>query len=344
MDQATFNYVEEYIEFIGGYRNIDGILLGIFETKPSPVNLARYDVKIIDSFCQQTIDSNRAYTDKQAELAVNLIRKYTRQLSNLGIKIPDALDSFKLGIRNVDRTRSIFLKDQKIYLKFPYDAKILSLVRSYVKTTDGRADFDYENKVWILSMTEPMLNWSMTMAEIHNFDIDPDLKNLYDRLVQFEQQEYKIELQRNNKLEIINCPKSLEQYIEQNCSGLTEENLFKLVDLSSVLGYSLHQEIFQEIKNRWPKIWPLLVDRRIKLSKNKYPMETILEYAKLAGRLPVYCYEQNKFFANNNNEIKPLTKADYLKVKPKLLVTTSMMIGPKKQSLLESSEKVIILE
>jgi hypothetical protein len=344
MDQATFNYVEEYIEFIGGYRNANGTLLGIFETKSCPINLARYDVKIIDSFCQQTIDSNRAYTDKQAELAVTLIRKYARQLSNLGIKIPDTLDSFKLGIRNIDRTRSIFLKDQKIYLKFPYDTKLLSLVRSYVKDTDGQAVFNYDNKVWILAMTEPMLNWSMAMAETYNFNIDPDLKNLYNRLVQFEQQEYKIELRRNSKLEITNCPKSLEQYIEHNCGGFVEENLFKLVDLSSVLGYSLHQEIFREIKNRWPKIWPLLVDRRIKLSKTEYSMETVLEYAKMADRLPAYSYDQNKFYIMHLNEKNSLTKSDLINVNPKLLVTTSMMIGPKKQGLLANSEKVIILE
>jgi len=151
-------------------------------------------------------------------------------------------------------------------------------------------------------------------------------------------------LRRNNKLEITNCPKDLEQYIENNCGGFVEENLFKLVDLSSVLGYSLHQEIFREIKNRWPKIWPLLVDRRIQLSKTEYSMETVLEYAKMANRLPVYSYDQNKFYVNCTTEKKLLNKIDFINIKPKLLVTTSMMIGPKKQGLLANSEKVIILE
>ena len=47
--KPTFDYVEDYMEFIGGWRDASGKLRGLFDTVPSPISLARYDVKVVES-------------------------------------------------------------------------------------------------------------------------------------------------------------------------------------------------------------------------------------------------------------------------------------------------------
>lgn len=179
MQIATFNYVEDYIEYIAGYRTATGKSLMFFEKTTCPISLARYDVKIIESLAIQTSESNRSYTDKQAELAVKIIQKYVRQLTNQGIVIPDVLNNFRFGIRDVDRTKKIFLDNNKIILKFPYDMKLVPIVRKYSKESDGFAKFDYDAKVWILALTESMLNWSMTVALANHFEVSEEISQLY---------------------------------------------------------------------------------------------------------------------------------------------------------------------
>ena len=115
---ATFPYVEDYIEVIAGHRDINGTALTLFNYQSSPISLARYDVNIVDSLSQQTILSNKPYTDKQSELAIKIVTKYRRQLAAMAqpIYLPEDITSFKfrLGIRLVDRTKQIYLAGDEI--------------------------------------------------------------------------------------------------------------------------------------------------------------------------------------------------------------------------------------
>jgi hypothetical protein len=344
MQSATFKFVEDYIEYIGGFREATGRSLVYFEAVPSPISLARYDVKIIQSLAIQTSEQNRAYTDKQAELAVKLIQKYERQLTNLKIFLPDALDDFRYGIRQVDRTKSLAIKEDKLILKFPYDTKLLPLVKQMSRDSDGYAKFDYDSKYWILGLTEPNLNWSMALAQSNHFMIDPAVQNLYNLLLDVEKTEYKIELvQSDDLLKITNAADSLVEYIEQSLGGFSFSNLLKLVDYSSVLGYSVSESLLKIIKDNHKLFYPLLVNRQSSLSQTDWSLDLIEQYAELTDRLPIYVYD-TKVNLKETDKIKLLNKSAASDIAPKLLVsTTPMMIGPKKQSWLANSEKIIIL-
>jgi hypothetical protein len=344
MQSATFKFVEDYIEYIGGFREPAGKSLVYFEAVPSPISLARYDVKIIQSLAIQTSEQNRAYTDKQAELAVKLIQKYERQLTNLKICLPDALDNFRYGIRQVDRTKSLAIKDDKLILKFPYDTKILPLVKQMSKDSDGYAKFEYDSKYWVLGLTEPNLNWSMALAQANQFVIDPTVQNLYNLLLDVEQTEYKIELfQIGDQLKISNATDSLVEYIEQSLGGFSFSNLLKLIDYSSVLGYSVCESLQKIIINDHKLFYPLLINRQVTLLQSDWSLDILEKYAELTDRLPIYVYD-TKVNLKETDKIKILNKSAASDIAPKLLVsTTPMMIGPKKQSWLANSEKIIIL-
>lgn len=345
MSTYSFPYVEDYIEFIGGYRDLTGKSHSLFDITPCPLQLARYDLRIINSLCVQTADLKRPYTDRQAELAIKIILNYSKQLNKLQVELPAQLNKFRYGIREVDRTKKIYLEDGKIILKFPYDTNILSIVKKCIKENVGSATFDNESKFWKLGLTEPALNWSMTMASINGFIVDEELQSLYNALLETEKTPFNIELRLiDNKFTITNAADSLISYIETQLGGFAVDNILRLVDSSSVLGYTVSNDISKTVKKQYPNFWKIISKKNVKLDKNEYSIESLIEYAKLTDRLPIYLYDTQLPYTDTD-EVKYLNLCNKIDLAPKLLVTkTSMMIGPKKQAWKANSDKIVILE
>jgi len=347
MNQPTFKYVEDYIEFIGGRRSIDGKVFGIFNYAPVPINLARYDVSIVDSLSMQTCELKNPYTDKQSALAVKLVDKYRRQLSNLTtpVIVPEKLEEFRLGIRLVDRSKSVYIEDNRFVVKFPYDTKLIDLLKKQVKQGEGSIKFDFDRKLWMLGMTEYNLNWIMTICPQNGFSIHDSVTSLYEKMLSIENSDYKICLKLiNDQLILENAESSLLEYVE-NIGGIAMNNLLKLVDASAVLGFTLDENLNDYINKLGDEHdRNFLINRKTVCSKEKVSMEQVLEYARKVNRLPIHVYETG-LPKSNTEDIIYLNRGVGPEICPKLLVTTtSLMIGSKKQSWVSNAEKIIILE
>lgn len=344
----TFKYVEDYVEFIAGYRTETGKLLGLFSTVPSPLSLARYDVSIVDSLGSQTAEQNNAYTDKQAALAVKLVDKYRRQLANLNtpIYVPEVLDQFRLGIRQVDRTKSIYIKDNEFILKFPFDTKLIDLIKAQSKNGQGSCTFDRENKYWRLGMTEHMLNWIMAIAPGNGFTIDEQVTSLYNTMLEVEKTPYEIKLVKGeDSFHITNAPDSLNEYIIEHLGGFGLDNELNLYDNAAVLGLKVDPWAVSAIFDKYGfNITSCIAFREHSFKKGSCTLEEVVEYAKLVNRLPVYVYS-NGLPGRNTDEVVYLNKGQSSEISPKVIVTYSaMMIGNKKQAWLNNAEKVFFLE
>ena len=346
MYKPTFQFVEHYLEFIGGFRNHDGTKLFLFDTVPPPVSLARYDVKIIQSMCVQTAEMSRALTDKQAALAVKLVEKYKRQLGNLepAVILPEKLDCFEYGIRYVDRSKTVWMHGDVIQIKFPYDTTLISVVRRLLVDGQGSVEFDNEEKIWRLELTEYMINWIMTVLPKFDFVIDPEIIKYYDRILEIEKQNFRILLTNDNeKFSILNANNSLLDYIENHVGNLSWENLVKLVDYASVLGYEVDETLKTIVQTNYSKFYKIIENKNVELSTNDFTVDNIVEYATLTNRLPIYFYDTSTS-KPNTEKIIYINKNAPDNLEAKLLVTrTPLMIGSKKQSWLASAEKTIIL-
>ena len=343
----TFTYVEDYIEFIGGHRNITGKHLGLFETTTSPISLARYDVQIVESFCNQVLFDCKPYTDKQSELAIKIVSKYRKQLLQLStpVVLPESLNQFRLGIRTIDRTKSVTIEDGQFVVKFPYDTKLIDLVKKQLKEGQGSVLFDKDKKVWRLAQNESILNWIMAVAPMNEFAISNEVTALYDAMVAVEQQPYAIELQvRDGRLTVSNAEDSLIDYINEHLGGFDIDNLLTLADNSEVLGYTIDPDICAGLKSVYGPLWKLICNRYSTFKKSEITMEYLIGYAKLVNRLPVYVYETGIPKEDTEN-IVYLTRSKSLDIKPKLLVSTSsLMIGSKKESWRNNAEKIMVIE
>lgn len=346
--KPTFTFVEEYIEFIGGHRDATGKLFGMFTTVPSPLSLARYDVNIVESLAAQTAELNKGYTDKQAALAVKIVDKYRRQLANLPtpVIVPEVVDQFKFGIRQVDRTKSIYIENNQFIAKFPYDTKLIDLLRAQTRDGQGSAKFDNEAKVWRLGMTEHMLNWLVTIAPTNGFTVSEQVTELYDAMLAVEQIPYKIELIKDNtEFTISNAPTSLVDYINTHLGGFGLDNALALYDNAEILGYKVDPWAVSALFDQHGfNLTTMIAFRKHEFKKGSCTLDEVVEYAKLVNRLPVYVYT-NTVPHKDTDEIKYLNRNATADTTPKVLVTLSaMMIGNKKQAWLNNAEKVFFLE
>lgn len=369
----TFPYVEDYLEVINGDRDpISGKPYGLFSDTPPIISLARYDVQIINSMSTSTLEG-KALTDKQAELALKIIFKYKKQLEKLAIDIgPISNPQFRLGVRQIDRRRMLYIDNDKIVLKFPYDTKLIDNIRDLAKISQGRWNFCAEPKIWQLSITETNVIAAHGFATNHQFEISESFKAYLDTVLECEKIPHEIKLTKiDNQLTITNAAPSLIEAINNWC-GFDSSNIDLLVDAAPVYGYTVDKDIEDNIiSNYSPRIYNLMTAIESKFSPTvQYELvDDIVKYAKITGRYPIYVYEPDLSdrlldnFVRQNFEddeiyrvrdLKKVSPAIHKKVIyfnkytaqwdqpiPLLISGQGMMHGGEKSMLLQRAEKIV---
>lgn len=255
--------------------------------------LATYDVRILQSIYNQVTFQNVALSDKQAELCIKLIEKYTRQFRKSGIDNYPILDSstrkFRFPVRIIDRTASLTIKDNLIEAKFPYNIKIIQSIRRAGEKLAGSATWDPNKKIWQFDLTEPFVMFSVDLCREYNFEIDPKLTKLYDEIKSSAWDKHDIKLIENNGKYIIqNAPQTLKEYVDKNIGG----DVIKLVDYSGICAYKVDNNVEVQIKQAHNEtISRCLLDRHIWLDPKQHSFASIIEYAELTNRFPITIYD-----------------------------------------------------
>jgi len=369
----SYPHIEDYIEFIAGFRDAAGKnAYSIFQLPASSLNLARYDVKIVESFAEQA-RNNIGFTDKQSALAVALVLKYERQLNKHKIDIESVKTNpvFRNPIRNIDRSTRVWVEDNLIKIRFPYDQNLIEHIRTESRESSGRIHFNREARVWQADLTEYNVNLIYTFSKNNNFVIDKSLSDLMDLILSAEKNSYRIELtQHNDQLHIANAANSLIEYVDTNLGGFGLDNLLRLVDHSPLLGYTVDPAIEETvIKQHGPRFWSLCTNREVKVDRNGSQVDQVQEliaYAAVTNRFPIYVYEPDQsnrltmqmigYFdkeqvanLNNREQITADTRLIYTNKIPRipvgniplLISTAGMLFGGDRQVWIQTAEKVV---
>ena len=375
MANYTYPHVEDYIEIVAGYKDVTGKnKYSIFQLPESPINLARYDVKVLESFAEQC-QRNTGFTDKQAKLATDLVVKYERQLFKLGVDITPVKTNaeFRNPLREIDRTSRVWVEEDAIKLRFPYIVEVINALKEEAKSSRGAIKWQHDKKYWAADLTEYNVNWVYTFAQEHKFDIDPSLTCLMDLLLAAERTPYKIELRADADLLSINkAHDALTEYVNEHLGGLTTDNLLTLVDNAPILGYTVDRVIEEVVIEAYgTRFWSLCTNRELKVDTmtDHSLVKNIADYAHATNRFPIFVYEPdlsdrllnefNKYFVGHmvrlNNQktttitIDPDVKVIYCTKIPKhsfdripLMVSSAgMMYGGDRQMWIQTAEKVV---
>ena len=345
---TKFPDLESYVEYIAGYIDINGKKVGGFFIYPTPViSLARYDTNVVENLATQTLNEQVAYSDKQAGLAAKIVQKYTRQLAKLGVEVPAELPPYRLGIRAVDRSKRLYIENDQLCMRFPFDPKLIESLREQRKEATGTMLFDREARVWRLGMTEQNLCWAVFFAEQAGFEQTPEVQELYQKVLEVERSDFAIRLQATDTgFEITNASEYLVNYINEHLGGFGADNLLALVDNAGSLGYSVDPALMEVIATmHGDKVALMASSRVVPLEKSDgYTLDDIVAYANLTDRMPAYVYDTQTLPGQRREDLVYLKRSVNIDNPPKLLITTtSMMIGSRKTHWFNTAEKVIVL-
>ena len=292
----SYPHVEDYLEIIAGKKGLAGQPqppLSLFGWNFAPIiNLARYDNSFLDSVTDTT-KSGDALTDKQADLAVKLVLKYRRQLAAHGISTDTVLDpKFRKPLRIVDRTRAVTLNGESIHIKFPYDTKLIEQIKTISKEGHGSTKYNRDLRVWQSGLTEFNVNWICEFARQHNFTVDPIILNWMERIVECEKQGYEICLELDgDRCVIRNANNSLIEYIETQLGGFDLNNVVRLVDWSSILGYTVDPALASAVATDVGfSGYLLLQNREYDFKDTPNAVERVINYARLTNRWPIVAF------------------------------------------------------
>jgi hypothetical protein len=299
------------------------------------------------------------------------VLKYERQLYKLGVDVePVRTPEYRLPIREIDRSTRVWVENDTIKLKFPYDPTLIDTVRTATKESKGEFKFNRDTRVHEAALTEWNLNWIYEFAQQHNFNIDASINNLMSLVLATEQTGYKIELQyADSGLTVNNAETSLIDYVNNSLGGFDLSNILTLCDHAPVLGYSVHKDIETDvIRNFNTRFWSLCANRQLKvdLMTNSNLVPEIVNYAQLTNRFPIFVYEPdlsdrlktefNKYFPDTMITItKGLTsipedvKVVYTTKIPKIPIDriplmisgAGMLYGGDRQMWIQAAEKVV---
>lgn len=330
-----FSTVEDYLEVIAGRRDIEtGVLkpaswMGV-EFKPI-VSLARYDVSFLDNVTTSTLSGN-ALTDKQAELSVKIVTKYRKQLNSMGVEVfEEGFAQYRKPIRLIDRTKSISIENEKIVLRFPYETRVIELIRAHTKNSQGKVIFNKSVKAWEAALTEYNLSWIVAFGESNNFDISDRVKELMALILECEQNPWSMELAEvDGVLTITNAPDSMLEWIATNL-GSRDDLRVCLADYASVLGYDISPRLVREIEQKvGSSVSPLVFNRthEIRTDSKDESIQRVLAYAELTNRWPVVVFDPTGDFTAYRTLFDPEQVIDLLNKR------TEPTVGPQHRVIL----------
>ena len=225
------------------------------------------------------------WTEKQGKLALILLKRYLTRFQKHGLDIKDLLENpkYEHPFRVIDWEKSIekFIDEDnepKIEIKFPYNKKIINLIRC-LKNNKGMPErymvYNPEDKHWTCNQTD-VTTYYLTLIAIR-YDFKFVDKSLFDDYLEVKKEKlsYKdpsVSLE-NNQLKFKNVSEPFLEYWKEN---ILHKPLLQQVD-------SLKEFLFSTDKIKVEAETPVAnkiahsSKRKIWISKDKYSREQVIQ-------------------------------------------------------------------
>ena len=178
-------------------------------------------------------EAQYAWTEKQAKLALMILKRYLTKFQSHGMDITELLHDpqYEQPFRVISFLKSIEkYKDSNgdsfIELKFPYQKKLIQLIRTInnkkgLPTGYGR--YDGEDKKWTFKQTDLTTYYLTLIAIRYDFEfVDKTLLDDYFTVKdEIRYHKRPTAILDNNEIVIKNAAPSLQEYWKENCQGLS---------------------------------------------------------------------------------------------------------------------------
>ncbi len=227
-------------------------------------------------------ESQYAWTEKQARLALVILKRYLTKFQAHGMDIKPLLDDPKyedeFRVISFDKVIEKYTDDDgvdKIELRFPYNKKVIQLIRCLKDSRDfpaGYSQYDGEAKKWTFLHTDVTAYYLTLIAARYDFKFTDD-----SLLKDYEKIKYVVVGHRQASARLIggkvvlqDAPESLQEYWNENLkdkSALAQVDSLKNFNISTHgIDVKADTEVAHKIAhNNYHKLW---IDSRT-FSKNE---------------------------------------------------------------------------
>jgi hypothetical protein len=148
-----------------------------------------WDQKIIYSFADQ-ISRGTGFTEKQATLAVKILKRHKKQLEgSLRLYIGDFYENpvYKFPLRTINNSKKISIiskntRNKFIKVEFPYNETYITHIRQNKDKLD-LAVWDKEEKSWMFSLSENNLKFLMDLSIKEKFVVDEEFQGYCEQIL-----------------------------------------------------------------------------------------------------------------------------------------------------------------
>lgn len=332
-----FDYLEDYIEYMSGYRKVGNFpTFDFWNQHSSPLKLANYDKGVVASLGAQSSLDDIPYTDRQELLARKLCVTYARQLRKLGIEPPPPDIACKNGSRVVNRDKIATIDGDEISIHFPFDSNKIDKIRRLAKESEGRLFWDKPKTRWVAGLTENNLTNIVNFCVENEVEVSAELVVLAESIKRERENKFVIQLVRTpTGLTIENAPQELIDYVETTLGGFGDENFYNLVDNAANLGITLSQDIIQELLKEFSKYLVSYLSKRDSTTSTELFGSIsdelgLMAWKKKVNKGPIVIYDPVEMFKDKYKtlagyKVQFITKFETIDPNADILYTTDVI-------------------
>lgn len=158
----------------------------------SRIQMNPFDSKLIYSF-QDQIFRGSGFTEKQANLAIKILRRQKSKLDQIaGKDIGQFLDNptFRLSRRTVNNNKRLSVENNSLYSKvikaeFPFNEELVQHIREN-RSKFFFAQWDKDEKAWIFSLDERSLKFWANASAKYEFSVSEEIQNYFSQIKEIE--------------------------------------------------------------------------------------------------------------------------------------------------------------
>jgi hypothetical protein len=217
-------------------------------------------------------ESQYAWTEKQGRLALVILKRYLTKFQAHGMDIKPLLDNPKyedeFRVISFDKVIEKYTDEEgvdKIELRFPYNKKVIQLIRCLKDHRDfpaGYSQYDGEAKKWTFLHTDVTAYYLTLIAARYDFKFTDDslledYETIKKEVIGHKQTSAKL---IGGEIVLVDAPQSLQEYWDIHLKGkapLAQVDLLKNFNISTA-GIDVHADtsIGKKIAhNKYHKLW-----------------------------------------------------------------------------------------
>ena len=245
---------------------------------------------------QSLADAPYAWTEKQGSLATMFLKRYKTLIDKFGFDTNELINNprYDQPFRVISFEKSIdtFTAEdgrEVLEMRFPYNEKIIALIRCLKKKTQELVPmlYDGETKKWTMNYTDTVAYYATLIAVRYDFKIlNTKILDDYKEIAQEKKKYLPVVAEIDcNSIRLINASDSLVEYWQEHCQSLSyiqQRDQLKQFNISHVRNTSTPAATLAE-KIAYALDINLYVDRKV------YDKKTLLEAVIELDDLPALC-------------------------------------------------------